>query len=126
LGNLDIATAILDQAASRADDNRRKQISRVKRYLNNNADGLGEGPSLGVIEPNVDKLAANRMKKRGMAWTKIGARRMLKLLKRRACGNFDNLLNLKTQIGLVAKLQYKHYLLCKQPVIWYNFFKRIP
>jgi len=40
------------------------------------------------------------MKKRGMAWTKIGARRMLKLLKRRACGNFDNLLNLKTQIVL--------------------------
>lgn len=102
-GNVLAATALLDRAATGANDNKRQQISRVKRYLKNNADGLGIGPSLGTIETNVDKLVANRMKKRGMAWTKAGARRMLKLLEKRAAGNFDNLLTPKTAIALPAK-----------------------
>jgi hypothetical protein len=91
-GNVTAATALLDQAGANSDENKRRQIARVKRYLKNNADGLGAGPSLGTIETNVDKLVANRMKKRGMAWTKTGARRMLKLLEKKALGNFDNLL----------------------------------
>lgn len=99
-GNVSAATALLDRAATGADENRRRQITRVKRYLKNNADGLGEGPSLGTIETNVDKLVANRMKKRGMAWTKAGARRMLKLLERRAVGNFDSLQRLELAIML--------------------------
>lgn len=99
-GNLSVATALLDRAGAVADDRKRQQIGRVKRYLKNNADGLGSGPSLGTIESNVDKLVANRMKKRGMAWTKAGARRMLKLLERRAAGNFNNLLTPKTAIAL--------------------------
>jgi len=102
-GNLSVATALLEKAAARADDNKRRQINRVKRYLKNNADGLGNGPSLGTIETNVDKLAANRMKKRGMAWTKTGARRMLKLLERRAAGNFDGLLMSKPTAPMPEK-----------------------
>ena len=106
-GNLSTATAILDKAkASSIDNNKRSKIQKVKRYLKNNADGLGEGPSLGTIETNVDKLAANRMKKRGMSWTKAGARRMLKLLEKRAYGSFDNILTLRepTTVEVQKKL----------------------
>lgn len=120
-GNLSTATALLDRAATGADDNKCRQIGRVKRYLKNNADGLGIGPSLGTIETNVDKLVANRMKKRGMAWTKTGARRMLKLLERRAAGNFDNLLIPKTTIALpeIPKSQVIESLL-GDPQDWLN------
>lgn len=95
-GNIDAAIVVLDRKAAKADDKKSKQINDVKRYLKNNADGLGIGPSLGTIETNVDKLVANRMKKRGMAWTKAGARRMLKLLERRAIGDFDSLMTSKS------------------------------
>jgi hypothetical protein len=46
-------------------------------------DGL-EG--LGAIEGDVDKLVANRMKKRGMNWTIKGAQRMARLISLREMG----------------------------------------
>ena len=46
-------------------------------------DGLR---GLGAIEGNVDKLVANRMKKRGMSWTIKGARRMTRLVNLREMG----------------------------------------
>lgn len=63
----------------------------VIRYLRANRDSLldyrrREGFSdaslrgLGAAEGNVDKVVANRMAKRGMAWTVVGAQRMGKVL----------------------------------------------
>jgi hypothetical protein len=42
-----------------------------------NGDGLRD---LGAIEGNIDKLIANRMKKRGMSWTIKGVQRMSRLV----------------------------------------------
>ena len=51
-------------------------------------DGLR---GLGAMEGNVDKLVANRMKKRGMSWRVIGAQRMVRLIGLREMG--DSLLD---------------------------------
>lgn len=79
-GRLGEVLGVLDRAGETAGPQRAEAIKRTHRYLAGNADGLGPGPSLGAIESNVDKLAANRMKKRGMSWTIAGAKRMAKLL----------------------------------------------
>lgn len=69
-----------------------KDISRVRNYILNNSSGLkdyrlrlDEGQTgglrgMGAMESNVDKMAANRMKKRGMSWTRDGAKRMSRLI----------------------------------------------
>lgn len=102
-GNLKKTMSLLDGAKASEDQDKIKQINRVKRYLKNNADGLGEGPSLGAIESNVDKLVANRMKKRGMAWTTTGARRMLKLLEKKAQSNWADLFSLAPRVQIPQK-----------------------
>lgn len=82
---------LLGEAERQAGWQEREHIKQVTRYLEENRGGLrdyrldiGEaGKGLrrtGAIESNVDKLAANRMKKRGMSWTIKGARRMTCLL----------------------------------------------
>ena len=77
-------------------------IARVRTYILDNASGLidyrlqlDEGEvyglrGLGAIEGNVDKIAANRMKKRGMSWTKRGARRMSRLILMQLWGEVYN------------------------------------
>jgi hypothetical protein len=49
-------------------------------------DGLR---GLGAIEGNVDKLIAERLKKRGMSWTKQGADRMARLISLREMGKLN-------------------------------------
>ena len=50
----------------------------------------GEGlRGLGAIEGNVDKLIADRMKKRGMSWTRRGADRMARLISLRERGDLN-------------------------------------
>ena len=59
------------------------------------------------------------MKKRGMAWTKSGARRMLKLLERRAAGSFDNLLAPEPKGPLLKKPREQvNEVLCGDPQDW--------
>ena len=60
-------------------------------------DGLR---GLGAIEGNVDKLIADRMKKRGMSWTRRGADRMARLISLREMGE------LNTWIKCSDKLQH--------------------
>jgi hypothetical protein len=48
---------------------------------------------LGAIEGNVDKLIANRMKKRGMSWTKRGGNRMARLINLRERGQLHSWIN---------------------------------
>jgi len=117
-GNVSAAIAHLDKAQTETDENKRRQIKQTKRYLLANADGLGDGPSLGTIESNVDKLVANRMKKRGMAWTKAGARRMLKLLEKRAKDDFDNILVSKPQIKMPEATHQVQEVFLSDPQAW--------
>lgn len=89
-GDLARADAILRQAEEKAEADEADRIRQLRGYLWSNADGLRDYRlvtgyqdglrGLGAIESNVDKLVANRMKKRGMAWTRIGANRMARLL----------------------------------------------
>jgi hypothetical protein len=90
-GNWSTAHAILRQALRQSMGNEKYEILRVDRYLSENAAGLKDyrlnagkdGTNLrrtGAIESNVDKLVANRMKKKGMSWTLKGARHMACLL----------------------------------------------
>jgi len=52
----------------------------------------GEGlRGLGAIEGNVDKLIADRMKKRGMNWTRRGADNMARLISLREMATLENL-----------------------------------
>jgi len=79
-GQLGPVLQALDQAQAKAGLDKTETIRRTKRYLILNARELNSPVSLGTIESNVDKLVANRMKKRGMSWTIAGAQRMLKLI----------------------------------------------
>lgn len=87
-GDLPVAFRLLLEALNKAKGKEKEQLKQVIGYLADNAQGLkdyridiGEaGKGLrrtGAIESNVDKLAANRLKKRGMSWTIAGANRMV-------------------------------------------------
>lgn len=89
---------------------------KVIRYLVNNQDGLSdyrrrEGfddpalRTLGAAEGNVDKLVANRMCKRGMAWTVPGAMRMAKVLEASRNGELERHLARKPHPQRESKLR---------------------
>ncbi len=90
-GNWLTAHSILRQALQTARGTEKEEILRLIRYLSANIAGLKDRPldtgkdgtrprRTGAIESNVDKLVANRMKKKGMSWTLKGARHMACLL----------------------------------------------
>lgn len=89
-GDPDRADDILRQAEEKAEAGQAARIRQLRGYLSSNTAGLRDYRlvtgyrdglrGLGTIESNVDKLVANRMKKRGMAWTIMGADRMARLL----------------------------------------------
>ena len=90
-GDWQRARALLTQAVNQARGNERDEIQLVRRYLSDNVAGLMDyrlkaGTDCthlrrtGAIESNVDKLVANRMKKKGMSWTRRGAKHMACLL----------------------------------------------
>jgi hypothetical protein len=94
-GEIDKVERILMQAQQEATVEGAKEVARLRGYLRENSFGLrdyrlevaGDGlRGLGAIEGNVDKLVANRMKKRGMSWTIKGARRMTRLVNLREMG----------------------------------------
>ena len=99
-GNVALADSLLlaVQQKSRWNRDDAIEIARVRAYILDNTSGLrdyrlrlddGEVRGLrglGAIEGNVDKLVANRMKKRGMSWTKKGAQRMARLLQMQQWG----------------------------------------
>lgn len=92
-GRLGEAIRILDSLKRRKPLKRIKQIEMTKGYLRANADGLISEDSLGEVESNVDKLVANRMKKRGMSWTLSGANNLAKLIELRVSGKLDRWLS---------------------------------
>lgn len=87
-GDISVAFGLLQDALNKAKGKEREKIEQVMGYLADNAQGLkdyridmgetGQGlRRTGAIESNVDKTAANRLKKRGMSWTIAGANRMV-------------------------------------------------
>lgn len=88
-GDIAMVEKLLIRAQQGVRKERAKEIMKLKGYLMDNCYGLrdyrlelsGHGlRGLGAMEANVDKLFADRMKKRGMSWTKKGANRMAKLI----------------------------------------------
>ncbi len=91
-GEIRTADDLLLEEQARCDMEQACEIAQLRGYIMDNATGLRDyrlnlGPEglrgLGAVEGNVDKLVANRMKKRGMSWTKRGAKRMSRLLQMR-------------------------------------------
>jgi len=98
-GHTEKADKLLVEAQQKADADRQKEIMGLRGYLMTNCYGLkdyrlevgGDGlRGLGAIEGNVDKLVANRMKKRGMSWTINGAQRMTRLIRLREAGQLHS------------------------------------
>lgn len=87
------ADEILEHAQSSARGEKKDRIGQVRRYLASNRDGLADWRDedekaqgergMGTIETNVDKILANRVKKRGMSWVPEGADSMAKVIKLR-------------------------------------------
>lgn len=117
-GNIAKIKALLIRARNRARGEEREGIEQLMRYLGENADGLKdyriclgkEGSGLrrtGAIESNVDKVGANRMKKRGMSWTRAGARRMACLLALSMEGKLDTVVYRASHIEEKATISIK-------------------
>lgn len=94
-GDVAKADSLLQRAQEGSRGESAKRIARLRGYLLNNSPGLRDYRlevgydglrGLGAIEGNVDKLIANRMKKRGMSWTKRGGNRMARLINLRERG----------------------------------------
>lgn len=97
-GDVALADSLLLQVQQPAGEDGAMEVARLRAYLFDNASGLadyrlrledgevGGARGLGAIEGNVDKLVANRMKKRGMSWSKRGAQRMARLLQMQQWG----------------------------------------
>lgn len=118
VGNRAVVNALLIQARNKSRGQEREGIEQLIRYLRENADGLKdyrielekEGKELrrtGAIESNVDKVAANRMKKRGMSWTKAGARSMACLLVLSMEGKLNLLVRQASKIEVKARVSIK-------------------
>jgi hypothetical protein len=100
-GEISKVDRLLIEAQEKADSDKAKEIMRLRGYLMENCYGLRDyrlevdGGGLRVLskakdlEGNVDKLIADRMKKRGMSWTKRGADRMARLISLREQGNLN-------------------------------------
>ena len=97
-GDVALADSLLLQVQQQSGEDDALEIARVRAYILDNTSGLKDYRlrlaasemdglrGLGAMEGNVDKLVANRMKKRGMSWTKRGAQRMARLIQMQQWG----------------------------------------
>ncbi|MEM2960580.1 MAG: UPF0236 family protein [Candidatus Bathyarchaeia archaeon] len=108
MGEVDKADRLLTDTQRRASEGAAKEIARLRGYVMGNSFGLrdyqleidGDGlRGLGTIEGNVDKLIANRMKKRGMRWTIKGVQRMSRLINLREMGKLHAWITSKDRTG---------------------------
>ena len=83
-GDIDRARFLMHQLTPREG----KGVHKARQYVERNVEkgqdwrtgSEAGGRGLGTMEANEDKLIANRMKKRGLSWTKAGALRMNKVI----------------------------------------------
>ena len=124
-GDVAYVENVLVAVQQRSSPEQATEVRRLRGYLLDNAFGLrdyrlvvnGEGlRGLGAIESNVDKLVANRMKKRGMSWTIRGAQRMARLISLREMGQLHSWITRKEtaphdqtvrEISVRTKLPFK-------------------
>lgn len=108
-GNVDGVTTMLDDYAKENPD-KAEDLRKVTGYIRRNAKGLVDYREriredttnlrgLGAIESNIDKVLANRMKKRGMSWSLAGAHRMAKLIQMSASGLLGSQTALEATLG---------------------------
>lgn len=109
-GEITKVDRLLIEAQEKADSDKAKEIMRLRGYLMENCYGLrdyrlevdgGGLRGLGAIEGNVDKLIADRMKKRGMSWTKRGADRMARLISLRERGDLNTWVKYQSKPRLI-------------------------
>lgn len=91
------ANTVLESVAEKNPD-KETEISKCINYLKSNAAGLIDYRDriknssvdlrgLGSIESNIDKILANRLKKRGMAWSYGGVHHMAKVIQTTSNGD---------------------------------------
>jgi hypothetical protein len=85
-----------------ASQERKKGIEELTKYILSNSSGLsgyreklppelqGNLHPLGAAEGNIDKILANRFKKRGMNWSRRGANSLAKVIALRENGELED------------------------------------
>jgi len=87
-GNISEALLLLEEEKSN-NSQKKDELTELSTYLVNNANGINAVDRLkeaglpvdtmGAIEGNIDKILANRFKKRGMSWSPSGALNLAKV-----------------------------------------------
>ena len=112
-GDPEGAIAVLDSVAKRV-PKKEPELKKAANYIRSNTSGLIDyrrripNPNekmrgLGAIESNIDKVLANRMKKRGMAWGLSGAHHMAKVIQMLANGEPSLSYQLKESQARIVK-----------------------
>ena len=87
-GNIPDALLLLEEEKNK-NSQKEDELTELMTYITNNAEGINaidrlkeKGlpvDTLGAIEGNIDKILANRFKKRGMSWSPSGALNLAKV-----------------------------------------------
>ncbi len=88
-GNWEETQKVLEEAARKSRGNRKKRITKLSQYLQENWAGIistGEAQRLGSIEGQIQHNIARRMKRLGARWTVAGGDRMARVLAAKANG----------------------------------------
>lgn len=94
---IDEALHSVTEAKKEVEDIKKQAAQDLYTYIRNNRDGILAANELtededktGAIEPNIDKVIAQRMKNRGMSWSRKGAISLLKIKETIINGDWDN------------------------------------
>ncbi|SHJ84548.1 Uncharacterised protein family (UPF0236) [Desulfofundulus thermosubterraneus DSM 16057] len=93
-GNWQETQGILTEAAKKTRGNRKKRITKLLHYLEENWVGIvasAGAKRLGTIEGQIQHNVARRMKRLGARWTINGGDRMARILAAKANGKLDKL-----------------------------------
>lgn len=114
--NLDKLNRALNEAEKRVKGTKKKQIGRLKKYINNNWEGIcysSLGVRLGTIEGQAFHHIARRMKRHGARWSKRGADHLSRLLAKKANGELEGSLRVRKK----TKPEVIKHLLGEQKII---------
>ncbi|NHM26889.1 ISLre2 family transposase [Desulfofundulus sp. TPOSR] len=92
-GNWQETQGVLTEAAKKTRGNRKKRITKLLHYLEENWVGIvasAGAKRLGTIEGQIQHNVARRMKRLGARWTINGGDRMARILAAKANGKLDN------------------------------------
>jgi hypothetical protein len=111
-GNIPEALMLLEEEKSK-NSQKKDELSELITYLVNNSEGINavdrlkeEGlpvDTMGAIEGNIDKILANRFKKRGMSWSSSGALNLAKVGQLIINDDWDDFWPIKEE-----ELKFKH------------------